>query len=313
LVAGPIVRAKDFLPQIKNVTFPSKEEINKGAYLVVKGLIKKAIIADYLAQYADLIFANPVGYSGFENLIAMYAYTIQIYCDFSGYTDMALGLAAIMGYKLCENFNAPYTAADITDFWRRWHISLSTWLRDYVYIPLGGNRNGETKQSLNLLITMLLGGLWHGANWKCVIWGALHGLALVFHKYWVRWTKPLNIPNFSWLKWAGVVLTFHFVAMLWVYFRASDLESANAMLLQIVQDTDVVSFLPPFLNTRPLVIFVLCIGIALHFFPTLWKSSIQSWFERSPWFLKWIAFLIVVQVILQFADQDVQPFIYFQF
>ncbi len=313
LVAGPIVRARDFLPQIKKITFPSNAEINLGAFLVIKGLIKKAIIADYLARYADLVFTHPAGYSGFENLVAMYAYTIQIYCDFSGYTDMALGLAAIMGYTLAENFNAPYTAVNITEFWHRWHISLSTWLRDYVYIPLGGNRKGEARQSGNLLVTMLLGGLWHGASWKFVIWGAFHGTALTLHKYWSRLTKNVLWLDSPLMRVVGVVLTLHFVAVLWVYFRASDLDLANAMLSQIWYDTDVMTLLPAFIDTRPLVLGVLGLGLGLHFLPATWKKWCQSTFTKAPWVVKWLFFLAVVQVILQFADQEVQPFIYFQF
>lgn len=313
LVAGPIVRARDFLPQVKVISFPSNKEISLGAYLVIKGLVKKAIIADHLSQYADLVFQHPAGYSGFENLVAMYAYTLQIYCDFSGYTDMALGLAAIMGYSLAENFNAPYTAHNITEFWHRWHISLSTWLRDYVYIPLGGNRKGEFRQSLNLLTTMLLGGLWHGASWKFLVWGGMHGLALTLHKYWLKATKGIKFFD-SWLwKALGVVLTLNFVAALWVYFRASDFDLANDMLLQIWYDTDVVKFLPAFVETNPLVLVMLAVGMGLHFVPATAKEFIKNTFVKAPWLLKAVLFVAIVQLILQVQDQVPQPFIYFQF
>lgn len=313
LVAGPIVRARDFLPQVKTITFPTKLQINQGSWLVIKGLVKKAIIADYLAQYADLVFKHPDTYSGFENLIAMYAYTLQIYCDFSGYTDMALGLASIMGYTLAENFNAPYTAHNITEFWHRWHISLSTWLRDYVYIPLGGNRKGEFRQSVNLMATMLLGGLWHGASWKFVIWGGFHGLALTAHKYWARATKSVKWMDSTPFKIFGTLLTLHFVSVLWTYFRASDMELANFMLEQIWYDTDVVTFFPAFWDSRPLVLIFLVIGFGLHFVPASTKAWIQTTFIKMPWPVKWLLFLFVVQLILQLADEAVQPFIYFQF
>lgn len=313
LVAGPIVRARDFLPQVGTITYPSAKELSLGAYLVIKGLVKKAVIADHLSQYADLVFQHPAGYSGFENLMAMYAYAMQIYCDFSGYTDMALGLAAIMGYTLAENFNSPYTASNITEFWHRWHISLSTWLRDYVYIPLGGNRKGELRQSVNLLATMLLGGLWHGASWKFVVWGGMHGLALVLHKYWLRATGKVKFLQSRWLIPLGVILTFHFVAALWVYFRASDFDLANLMLNQIWYDMDVVKVAPAFLTTNPLVIVMLLLGFGLHFVPAVTKEKIKQLFISAPWLLKWLVFLFTVQLILQVQDQVPQPFIYFQF
>lgn len=186
LVAGPIVRASEFIPQIYEKYSLSKEQYNKAIFLIVGGLIKKILISDYLSvNLVDRVFEDPLRYSGFENLMGVYGYTIQIYCDFSAYSDIAIGVALLLGFGLPANFNSPYKALNITDFWRRWHISLSSWLRDYLYIPLGGNRKGLLRTYINLFLTMLLGGLWHGAHIKFIAWGALHGIALTFHKWWL--------------------------------------------------------------------------------------------------------------------------------
>jgi alginate O-acetyltransferase complex protein AlgI len=221
LVAGPIVKANYFLPQLEKPISIKKDEVYAGLWLIMVGLFKKAIIADYISQYNDLVFSNPSQYSGFENLMAVYGYTLQIYCDFSGYSDMAIGLARIMGFDLGINFNFPYQSRNITDFWRRWHISLSSWLRDYLYIPLGGNRKGKVRTYINLFLTMFLGGLWHGASWKFVFWGAWHGIGLAIHKA----TKKVldKIPNKLPTNFISWFLTFHFVIFLWIFFRANDI------------------------------------------------------------------------------------------
>lgn len=220
LVAGPIVKANHFLPQLKSKITLNKDAIWVGFWLIIVGLFKKAVIADYISQYNDYIFAAPHTYSGFENLMAILGYALQIYCDFSGYSDMAIGLAMIMGFDLGINFNFPYKALNITDFWRRWHISLSSWLRDYVYITFGGNKKGKWKMYRNLFITMFLGGLWHGANWKFVVWGAMHGIGLAVHKaFSVILKKIPNVFPVRFLSWA---LTFIFVITLWIFFRATD-------------------------------------------------------------------------------------------
>ncbi len=182
LVAGPIVRAEVFLPQLRENRNASNSDIYTGLWLVIIGIAKKAIIADYICQYNDLIFTTPTGYSGFETLMGILGYTAQIYCDFSGYSDMAIGMALIMGFHIPDNFNFPYKSTSLTEFWRRWHISLSTWLRDYLYIPLGGNRKGKYRTYINNFITMLLGGLWHGAAWKFIFWGAMHPAGLAIKK-----------------------------------------------------------------------------------------------------------------------------------
>jgi D-alanyl-lipoteichoic acid acyltransferase DltB (MBOAT superfamily) len=195
LVAGPIVRAADFLPQIRRRPRLTNVQLSQALFLIMGGLFKKAVISDYISvNYVDRIFENPVLYSGLENLLATYGYAIQIYCDFSGYSDMAIGLALLMGFNLPENFRKPYQAISVQDFWRRWHISLSTWLRDYLYISLGGNRKGQFRTYLNLMITMLLGGLWHGASWVYVVWGGLHGLGLTLDRALQRIGKVFENP-----------------------------------------------------------------------------------------------------------------------
>ena len=183
LVAGPIVRARDFIPQIYREPMVSRAEFGEGLFLILCGLIKKCVISDYISMnFVDRVFDAPTLYTGVENLIGVYGYTLQIYCDFSGYSDMAIGIALLLGFRFNINFDSPYQSATITEFWRRWHISLSSWLKDYLYISLGGNRKGRIRTYINLFLTMLLGGLWHGASVRFILWGALHGVSLAIHK-----------------------------------------------------------------------------------------------------------------------------------
>lgn len=195
LVAGPIVRAAEFIPQIRKEIHVSNEALARAMFLIISGLFKKAIISDYISiNFVDRIFDNPTLYSGFENMMGVYGYTLQIYCDFSGYSDIAIGIALLLGYTLPENFRAPYQSVSVQEFWRRWHISLSTWLRDYLYIGLGGNRKGSFRTYFNLFMTMLLGGLWHGANWVFILWGALHGLALAIDRFFTGLGRMFSNP-----------------------------------------------------------------------------------------------------------------------
>lgn len=334
LVAGPIVRAKDFLPQIHrrieyragttdtmhvlDAPIESEEKISlsrsnlgEGLFMILKGFIKKAIIADYVAQYSDLVFANPDGFSGVENWIAMYAYTLQIYCDFSGYSDMAIGISLLFGFRLLDNFRSPYQSLNITEFWRRWHISLSFWLRDYVYISLGGNRRGTFNRYLFLLITMLVGGFWHGANWKFVFWGAMHGAALIVHKLWLDYVMRGWRGN--WLtKTLGWFITFHFVAFLWVYFRAESFDVATSMIYNMFADFDL-AFWQAFWQARPMLIIMLLLGFSIHFVRIIDKNRAANYFASLPALGKALLFLLAVQAALQFQSADVQPFLYFQF
>ena len=193
LVAGPIVRARDFIPQIRKPLEITKEMFGTGVFFIVGGLFKKAVISDYISiNFVERVFEQPSLYSGFENLMGAYGYTLQIYCDFSGYSDMAIGIALLLGFKFPINFNAPYKSSSITEFWHRWHISLSSWLKDYLYISLGGNRKGKIRQYINLMITMLLGGLWHGASFNFVIWGGFHGILLIIDKIWKQICPKLS-------------------------------------------------------------------------------------------------------------------------
>ena len=311
LVAGPIVRAKNFLPQLKKDIVLSRSEIEKGFFLIMMGLFKKSILADYLSQYNDLVFANPGAYSGVETLMAIYGYAIQIYCDFSGYTDMAIGMGKMMGFDLGINFNKPYQSTSLTDFWRRWHISLSSWLRDYLYIPLGGNRKGKIRTYINLLITMLLGGLWHGANWKFIFWGGMHGVGLAIDKIWQKVTKG-KLKGNRFARVVGWFITLHFVVLLWVFFRADSFATAWQMIGQVFTSFDL-AILPTFIETRKLFMLLLLLAVGIHAIPSSKFDKVERAYIRTPFWVKVIAFIILVQCILQIKSTDVQPFIYFQF
>lgn len=310
LVAGPIVRADYFLPQLQENKEATYNEIWAGLWLIMVGVIKKALIADYISQYNDLIFNDPTLYSGVQTLMGVLGYTMQIYCDFSGYSDMAIGLALMMGFKLGINFDSPYQSRNLTEFWRRWHISLSSWLRDYVYIPLGGNRKGIFRTYLNNFLTMLIGGLWHGAAWKFVFWGAMHGIGLAVHKA----CKPIlqKIPD-NWFTififWA---LTFIYVSLLWVFFRAADFDSSVLIIKNIFVDFQW-NQIPQFFEARMVWCFMMIALVIMHFVPQYYADKAQLLFIKSPWFVKLISFLIVVQLVIEFMSAEVSPFIYFQF
>ncbi len=310
LVAGPIVRADYFLPQLEQNQRATSDEIWGGLWLIIVGIIKKAVIADYIAQYNDLIFNDPALYTGVQTLMGVLGYTMQIYCDFSGYSDMAIGLALIMGFKLGINFDSPYQSRNLTEFWRRWHISLSSGLRDYVYIPLGGNRKGTFRTYVNNFLTMLIGGLWHGAAWKFVFWGAMHGVGLAVHKA----CKPVlqKIPD-NWLTtllfWA---ITFVYVSLLWVFFRAASFEDSVLIIQNIFVDFRW-NQIPQFFEVRMVWCIMMIALMIFHFVPQKWADRMQYIFVKSPWIVKLLTFLIVVQLVIEFMTEEVAPFIYFQF
>ena len=310
LVAGPIVRAADFIPQIAKPFKLTQKEFGVAVFLILAGLSKKVLISDYISiNFVDRVFDSPELYSGFMNLMAVYGYSIQIYCDFSGYSDMAIGLAALLGFKLPINFNSPYKATSITDFWRRWHISLSTWLRDYLYISLGGNRKGKIRTYINLMITMLLGGLWHGAATRFIIWGGLHGLALAIHKLWMQYVR------WSWGRLGrvlSILLTFHFVAFCWVYFRAADLSTVGTMLDHIAFDFNLAG-IPERVLGYWKAFAVIVAGYVLHLLPGQWKRTVRDRFVQSPAYVKVLIVAVVIFVSYQATSADLQPFIYFQF
>jgi alginate O-acetyltransferase complex protein AlgI len=310
LVAGPIVRAKDFLPQIVNPQIINQNLYKESLVRIITGLLKKLFIADFLAKYVDIVHQAPGGFSGGENLISMYAYSFQIYFDFSGYSDIAIGIALLLGYRLKENFESPYTAPNITIFWRRWHISLSNWLRDYIYIPLGGNRKGVFNTYLFLLITMLIGGFWHGADWRFIFWGLAHGLALAFHKIWSKYVG--SKLNFKYSNVLYMILTFHFVGLCWIFFRATSFETAFLSIQKIFTETSWIDF-AGFWMSRTETSIILLMAAVICFLPWQTKESLFGFVRKLPAYAYIVLMLIALQIIVQFKDEIVQPFIYFQF
>ncbi|MFN4081423.1 MAG: MBOAT family O-acyltransferase [Saprospiraceae bacterium] len=310
MVAGPIVRASDFLPQMRHAPFVSREDFGRGIYLFCIGLFKKAVISDYIsANFVDRVFLEPERYSGLENLLGVYGYAMQIYCDFSGYSDMAIGIGLLLGFRFPPNFNAPYRSRSVTEFWRRWHISLSTWLRDYLYISLGGNRGGAWRTYRNLMLTMLLGGLWHGAATRFILWGGLHGLALALE----RWFRSVNPRAPGPLRQIlGGLLTFHFVCLCWILFRAEDMAHAGAMLSQIAFDFRPEGWAVLLSGYAPTV-FLISLGYALHFLPDEWDRTAERLLTHAPLILQAAAIALVAAIVMQVKSADVQPFIYFQF
>jgi len=310
LLAGPIIRPKVLIPQIRNPLELTREDISRAIFLIAAGLFKKAIISDYISlNYVDRIFDNPSLYSGFENLMGAYGYTLQIYCDFSGYSDVAIGLALLMGFRLPANFNLPYRSASLTEFWRRWHISLSTWLRDYLYIPLGGNRKGKVRQYINLFITMLLGGLWHGASLKFIVWGGMHGSMLAVEKMLSPYTQKQN--GRLW-KIGGVIFTFHFVTLCWIFFRADTYTTAIQVITQIFTKFNPQIAFEVITAYKP-VFLLFAIGYTLHFLPVSLTQKTQLAVAKSPSFVQALILVGVIWLIIQTKSANIQPFIYFQF
>ncbi len=316
LVAGPIVRAKDFIPQIARTPRLTRGDFGRGLVLVMVGLFKKVVISDYISvNFVDRVFDAPTLYSGIENLLASYGYTLQIYCDFSGYSDMAIGIALFLGFRFKKNFDVPFNSATITEFWRRWHISLSSWLRDYLYIPLGGNRKGKVRTYLNLLITMLLGGLWHGAAWQFILWGAMHGVALALHKAYLTLFPRAKVSGKKmkplW-RIVGIFLTFHFVVFAFVFFRANSMDTAWSLLQQIGLHFHPEIF-PQFITGYSGVFSLLLLGYLLHFLPSSIRRGAGRAVVRAPYLVQLLLFIVLLFFIVQIKSADVQPFIYFQF
>ena len=309
LVAGPIVRAADFLPQLDREPVLDDDGVYEGLFRIAEGLIKKVVIADVLgAGLVKGVFDSASTDTGFHVLLGVYGYALQIYGDFAGYSDIAIGSALLLGFRINENFHAPYKARSIQDFWRRWHISLSTWLRDYLYVPLGGNRRGAVRTYVNLAIVMLLGGLWHGAGWTFVIWGAMHGVWLGVNRWWQRrgfGALPGVIGHV-----ASVLLTFHLVCLAWVFFAAKDLNNAVNILKRIgTAGTDGWFALPQI----PLSIwFAFGLGYVLHFLPVPWKNAVHRAHRALPAFVVGVLWAILFG-LLAYSETDAQPFIYFQF
>jgi alginate O-acetyltransferase complex protein AlgI len=306
LVAGPIVRAAYFLPQLAR---PSTEPIpiTPALLLILGGLFKKVVIANYLATgLVDPVFAAPTSYGGPDLLLATYGYAVQIYCDFSAYSDIAIAIAALLGFRFPANFNQPYRAQRLREFWQRWHISLSTWLRDYLYKPLGGNRHGRWKTYRNLLVTMLLGGLWHGAAWKFIAWGALHGGGLAVERMLEPWLGRRALSPAA--KVIATLFVFHFVCLAWIFFRAEDFEVARLFIAGLGSGWG-----EGVQQAGPLMLALIAIGLAGQFTPDALFDRLAAAFERAPAWGIGAAAGIVVAVINALGPEGVAPFIYFRF
>jgi D-alanyl-lipoteichoic acid acyltransferase DltB (MBOAT superfamily) len=305
LVAGPIVRAAEFLPQLYAGPRPPLA-LAPAFALILGGLFKKVIVANDLAtQLVDPVFFDPAAFGAADLLLAAYGYAVQIYCDFSAYTDMAIGLAALLGYRFPPNFDQPYRAQRLQEFWRRWHISLSSWLRDYLYKPLGGSRGGRWFTARNLLLTMLLGGIWHGAAWKFVLWGAIHGVGLVVERGLSPWLDRLTR---GWLgRVVATLVVFHLVCLAWIFFRADSLETVGIYLGGLGRWGQGVE------QASGLTVGLIGLGMALQFVPRDASRRLAEWAEGWPRWALAVVVGAVVMLIDALGPSGVAPFIYFQF
>lgn len=322
LVAGPIVRSSDFLPQLDEAKRLTKDNLSSGMQIFLFGVIKKAVIADRMAVCVDSVYGAWQAYSGLTLLAATVAYAIQIYCDFSGYSDMAIGAARMMGYRLCKNFDIPYLASNPSEFWRRWHISLSSWFRDYVYIPLGGSRKGRTRTCLNLILTMVLSGLWHGANWTFLFWGGFHGAVCAGYRLYHDWKKGMGFSSKTeqtvlkaggryvrlGVKAMSVVFTFSYVCIGWIFFRAGSIREAFCILGRIVSLAAGVSYFYVFLPVYGGLILAACLWAYFRHN----KAGYYPIMDTSKFGAKLII-CIVIWLILAFYYPGENAFIYFQF
>jgi alginate O-acetyltransferase complex protein AlgI len=306
-LAGPITRVSSLVPQMMKGAVLDSKDGGRALFLIGMGLMKKLLIADYLAEnLVNRVFDLPKLYSSGEVLAAAYGYAFQLYYDFSGYTDIALGSALLLGFKLPKNFDLPYTAENIGEFWRKWHISFSNWLRDYLFFSLPGARS-KWLPYLNLIITMVLGGLWHGANWTFVIWGLLHGVAqAVFRGFRAVRGSVKPSPN-PFARVLRILVTFHFVVLTWIFFRAADLKTARDILAELGAGT------LTFANVTPAFAVVLGIAALAHFLPKGWYERVQNLFCDSPFFVQAGAMAALVLVIQYVGASGVAPFIYTKF
>ena len=304
LIAGPIVRAAKFLSQTTHASYQADVKVAASVFLILGGLFKKVIIANYLStDFVDGVFRAPADHSSLDLLLGMYAYALQIYCDFSAYTDIAIGVANLLGYQFPQNFNQPYRALSVQDFWRRWHITLSSWLRDYLYIRLGGNRGGRVRTYVNIMVTMLLGGLWHGASWNFVLWGGLHGAALVIERAF-GWTGAPRTRLGAALAW---IVTFHFVCLTWVLFRSPSNEATFAYFTTLFSGAGWST------TMTPLVASVLVLGALTQILPTRWFEALEARYETGSLAFKIALAFAVIFLVSVAAPSGIAPFIYFQF
>jgi len=312
LVAGPIVRASELFPQLERPRDPRRVDTNRAYYLILTGLFLKVVIANHLATHiVDEVFAAPSQHSSLETLFAIYGYAVQIFADFCGYTSIAIGVALLLGFEFPQNFNAPYTATSLQDFWRRWHMTLSRWLRDYLYIPLGGNRKGHLRTYVNLLLTMLLGGLWHGAAWTFVAWGAIHGLGLVLGRLRQDVRRAHDLPepaNTLARRIIGRVVTFHIVCFAWIFFRADSFGRAWDVITQLATAWGQPS---PLVTTS--VLLAIAVGIGSQYVPTAAIGSILRGFGRLALPAQAACLALGLMVVDTLGPPGVAPFIYFRF
>jgi len=311
IVAGPILRAKQLLPQLRVRLMLDSTTGGQALFLIAIGLIKKIAIADYLsANLIERVFDFPERFSSLEVLAAVYGYALQIYADFSGYSDIAIGSAMLLGFDLPVNFNAPYHARDLPDFWRRWHISLSTWLRDYVFFAVAGPRARSSMVLYGGLVgTMLVGGLWHGPAWTFVLWGLLHGLGLVAVRLWASFRGRFRFSKHTGRlsSFGSILITFNFVCFAWIFFRAESLERAMAILSQLLSFTSDTSNLP-----LPLVLLI-GLGFIAHWIPDPWLETARSGFVRLPAPVQACVLFAMALGLYFVASSDVVPFIYSRF
>ncbi len=358
LVAGPIVKAHEFVHQIYQPYKLSKLEFGLALFWIINGFCKK-IVADYIAvNFIDRVFDSPGYYSGVEVIIAIFGYSLQIYMDFSGYTDMAIGLALVLGYRLKTNFNSPYKATSTSEFWKRWHISLSSWLQDYLYIPLGGNKSGgigsylaitviclvmvllsgklwlifvllsvailliimarlfkNVKQTINtninIMITMLLGGLWHGSSWLFLIWGGLNGIGLIIHKFWKN-ISPFKNTNSLVIKFMLMLATLSFISFTRIFFRSNNLDTVSVIFYRIKHHLGLNLFFEIVLGYK-IVIMIMLIGYLIHWIPETIKIQYRNWFAKQPLPIMSTIVIFAVFIMYQLMSGEMQPFIYFQF
>ncbi len=312
LVAGPIERSTHLLPQIERPRIIEPQMIYTGLQLILMGFFKKVFIADGVAPLVDDCFTSPEKYGGFTLFFGVWLFALQIYGDFAGYTDIARGVSRLLGIELCLNFRQPYLSPNITEFWRRWHMSLSAWLRDYLYIPLGGNRKGEARTYINNMLTMLLGGLWHGAGWNFVIWGGLHGGYLAVHKFMLKGKKVgvTTIPREPgpFMLWLGkVFVTFNLVCLAWVFFRASSLANALDYLTAIAAGGTYA--LPGMLMYVLFYGFFAVVIDYLCFRDDREVPFVDSW----PRAVRGSVYALLIVLLIVIGESNAQPFIYFQF
>ena len=309
LVAGPIVRPGELLPQFETPRDPRYVDTSRAFYLIATGLFKKVVIANYLASsIVDPVFGAPNQHSSLEVLVGVYAYAVQIYADFSGYTDMAIGIALLLGFRFPQNFDSPYAATSIQDFWRRWHMTLSRWLRDYVYIPLGGNRKGRLVTYRNLMLTMLIGGLWHGAGWTFVAWGAIHGTALATERWW------RERPGFVERPWTRLrrgwhrFVTFQVVCFAWIFFRSDSFATAREVIVRLFTAWGEAS---PLVTLG--VVAAIAAGIGSQYLPPRIPLAIMARFSRLHVAAQAVVLALALLVTNSMGPEGVAPFIYFRF